>query len=159
MMQDAVSSPQNKEIDEWFDQFIASLRVDQLELQTDTAGHNKKEVYHHLIEGNGIQLISDFVVKSTQLFVFDMVNDFIKEIMSRSVKWTKLAFDLSDKKVLVWAEVEDDDESSEDGIILAQAKTNYHFQGHGFSISTTIVEEGDHASVPSHYVEATLMEG
>ena len=63
----------------------------------------------------------------------------MKEIKDRDIKPIKLAFDYSDSKVLVWAEI--DNESFEDQLILSQAKINAKFSSEGFCISTTIVEK------------------
>ncbi len=156
MTQDTVFPAQTGQIDEWFDTFIATLRVDQLQIQTNTAEENKKEVYKDLIEGNTKKVLSNVVVHSQQLFVYEIVKDFLSEIVARKVDYSRLAFDLSNTKVLVWVEIDDDDEQSEDGLILAQAKVNYNYQTYGYTISSTIVEQGDNIEVPSHYVLAEL---
>ncbi|MGM0581720.1 MAG: hypothetical protein ACQETL_13625 [Bacteroidota bacterium] len=89
--------------------------------------------------------------KSSQYFIEKVVKEFLSELNSRNVTTNQLAFDLSDAKILVWAEIEDFDETSEDGLILSEAKVNSHFSDFGFHISSTIIEKSDNLPVPPHY--------
>jgi hypothetical protein len=63
----------------------------------------------------------------------------------------KLGLELSNSKVLVWAEIYDNDDETEKALILAQAKVNARYSKFGFAISSTIVEECDQLAVPNHY--------
>ena len=62
-----------------------------------------------------------------------------------------MALDLSDSKILAWVELFDDDEESEDNLIISEAKVNAEFEKFGFKISTTYVEVCDKLNVPPHY--------
>ena len=84
-------------------------------------------------------------------FVKGMVNEFVCELINRKRFPSKLAMELSDYKVLVWAEIKDDDEETEDALIMSEAKVNAGCFKYGFHISTTIVEEGDKLIIPAHY--------
>ena len=97
------------------------------------------------------EIFSEMRNLSSQFFIEELIKEFISELNERKVNTNQLAFDLSDAKVLVWAEIDDFDEKSEDGIILAEAKTNSKFAKYGFHISSTIIEKEDNLSVPPHY--------
>lgn len=137
--------------DQWFESLISSIKVDQVQLQTSTATDEKARMYNNFIEGKHSETFSDMRNMSSQYFIEELVKEYISELNQRKVSTNQLAFDLSDAKVLVWAEINDDDESSEDGLILAEAKTNARFSNYGFHISSTIVERGDNLKVPRHY--------
>jgi hypothetical protein len=145
----AIQQP-NKQ-DQWFESMINSIKVDQLQIQTKTASEEKTRIYNNLVEGKHSEMFSDMRNISSQFFIEELVKEYISELNVRNVQTNKLAFDLSDAKVLVWAEINDFDESSEDGLILAEAKTNARFSNFGFHISSTIIEKGDQLSIPPHY--------
>ena len=58
---------------------------------------------------------------------------------------------LSDSKILVWAVVDDNDEKTEDALIIAEAKVNGKYYEKGFYLNSTIIEKSDNLSVPPHY--------
>lgn len=137
--------------DQWFETMISSIKVDQLQLQTNTATKEKTRIYNNIIEGKHSEMFSDMRNISSQFFIEELVKEYISELSERNVSTSQLAFDLSDAKVLVWAEIEDLDEKSEDGLILAEARINARFSNFGFHISSTIIEKGDRLMVPPHY--------
>ena len=141
----------SEKLDQWFESLISSIKVDHLQLKTDTATIEKKRIYDNMIEGRFSDMALDMRNSSSQFFIEELVKDFISELNERKVSTHKLAFDLSDAKVLVWAEIDDLDEQSEDGLILAEARINAHFSKYGFHISSTIVEKSDNLFVPPHY--------
>jgi hypothetical protein len=147
---DTISDRSSKQ-DEWFEGLINSIRADQLQLQTKTADEEKARMYNNFIEGRHSEMFSEMRNLSSQFFIEELIKEFISELNERKVHTNQLAFDLSEAKVLVWAEINDFDEKSEDGLILAEAKTNAKFSKYGFHISSTIIEKEDKLSVPPHY--------
>lgn len=137
--------------DQWFEALINTIKVDQLQLQTKTASKETTWLYTNIIEENHPEIFSNLRTASSHYFIAQLITTYIQELKNRNVTTSQLAFDLSDANVLVWAEISDTDEDSENGLILAEAKTNAEFSQHGFHISSTIVEKGDNLSVPSHY--------
>lgn len=142
---------QSSDQDQWFESLINSIKVDQLQLQTNTATEAKTRMYNNIFEGKLLDSCLDMRNISSQLLIQELIKEYLSELNDRKVSTSQLAFDLSDAKVLVWAEIEDLDEESEDGLILAEAKTNALFSNYGFHISTTIIEKGDNLAVPPHY--------
>ena len=63
----------------------------------------------------------------------------------------KLAFDFNDSEVLVWAEINDDDDAMERFLILTEAKINAKYHDFGFDMTTMLVEACDQSPVPNHY--------
>lgn len=141
----------SKKMEEWFEEMLNSLRVDQIQLQTDTADEDKKRFYDIMFNGKYHEMFSDMRSTSSQFFIEHLVKEYLHELKSQQVNPIHLAFELSDAKVLVWTEINDDDETSEDGLILSEAKINAKYSKYGFHISSTIVESSDEIPVPPHY--------
>jgi hypothetical protein len=106
----------------WFDDLVSSIRVDQLELETNTASAEKERIYNNFISGNHIETMTEMRSITSKAFIQELVFFYLKELKQRAVQPEKLAFVLSDAKILVWAEIKDNDDSSEDHLLLAEAK-------------------------------------
>jgi hypothetical protein len=141
----------NETVRAWFDDFMAQLAADQLQLETNTATPEKEAFYKQMASGNADETNQMSRAQSSMYFIKNLIIAYIKELHARKRMPAKLAMDLSDAKVLVWAEIKDDDEATEDAMRLAEAKINAQFMNYGFHLSSTIVEESDFLSVPSHY--------
>lgn len=146
-----IAIQQSSKQDQWFETMINSIKVDHLQMQTNTASEEKTRIYNNLVEGKHSEMFSDMRNISSQFFIEELVKEYISELNTRNVSTNQLAFELSDAKVLVWAEINDFDEDSEDGLILAEAMTNARFSNFGFHISSTIIEKGDNLPIPPHY--------
>ena len=141
----------NDAVRDWFDGFMAQLSADQLQLETNTATPEKEAFYNRLASGSGDKINQMSRVQSSMYFIENLVRTYLNELGSRKRFPLKLAMDLSDAKVLVWAEIKDDDETTEDAMRLAEAKVNAQFMSYGFHLSSTIIEQSDCLSIPSHY--------
>lgn len=137
-------------IREWFESFISSITVDKLMMETQTAPQEKSDFYKAVIY-NKPEAHSHARNTSSMFFLENILIDYLKELSSFGTIPQKLAFDFSDAKILVWAQVADDDDATEDALILSEARANSKYSDNGFYISSTIVEESDNLSVPSHY--------
>ncbi|WP_370090222.1 hypothetical protein [Ekhidna sp.] len=141
-----------EEIDNWFDELVASFETDRLTMLTDTTPPDKKEMYIDMMAGKLDKLASSVRASTSQFFIEQLVALYLKELDTRNAFPKKLAFELSDfSKVLVWAEIEDDNEEVEDNLILAEAKINSMFRKYRFDIATTVVESSDSIPIPPHY--------
>ncbi len=95
-------------------------------------------------------------VQSTGYFIAKIVNCYLNELHIKKYFPQKLAFDFSDAKILVWAQIPNNSEEYENALILAEAEANSKFADNGFFISSTIVEEGDGLPIPPHYREIKI---
>lgn len=144
------------ETNEWFEKMISELRVDQLLIETDALEKQKKELYNALISGDQTFMHNYARKSSSAFFIEKLVGTYLLEILAMKAVPKRLAMELSNSKVLIWAEINDDDEKTEDGLILSAAKVNYEFSKYGFHVSSTIVEESDNLKIPSHYKEILI---
>jgi hypothetical protein len=139
----------------WFENLIGSIRVDQLEIETNTATPEKQRLYENMMSGDPMKMIGEMRELSSKAIIELLIKDYMAEIKKGAFNIKKLAFDLSDSKVLVWAEIQDNDEKTENGLILTEATINAKFADFGFHVSTTYVESGDAIPVPNHYLSVT----
>jgi hypothetical protein len=142
----------NDKIKSWFEQMITELHLDKLLMENGIAPEETKEMYEKLILGGEADIYSNVRASSSIYFIKSLVSDYLVELVERKIQPRKLALELSDAKVLVWAEIEERDEVAEDMLLLAEAKVNAKYDQYGFHISSTVVESCDNLAVPSHYL-------
>lgn len=138
-------------IDSWFSTIIDHIKVDHLLMSTGTAPVEKKEFYNDLINGEMASLMGKTRDNSTQFFITQILRDYINELRTLNKLPLKLAMGLSDSKLLVWSEINDNDEATEDALLIAEAKVNGKYIKNGFFINSTIIEKSDNLPIPPHY--------
>jgi hypothetical protein len=139
--------------DEWFEKFVAYLSADKFMLDTDTASVELKTLYGDLMEGNADKLALQGKTMSQQHFISKMLVEYLNILKHKKIFPQKLAFDINDNEVLVWAEVNDDNDEMEKQLILAEAQVNAKFHHQGFDMTSLIVENSDFLPIPNHYAE------
>ncbi len=146
----------SSETNQWFDDLISNLRVDELLLQTDLLEKHKKEVYEAMINGDHDFMHNYARKASSAFFIKNLIDSYFIELVERKARPIRVALELSNSKVLVWAEINNNDENTEDALILSAAKVNNEFSKFGFFISYTIVELEDQLNIPVHYKEVAF---
>lgn len=141
-----------EQIDNWFAEFIHSIKVDKLSIETATAQKETADLYMNAITGNIREVVMTMRSVSSRYFIEQITMAFINEIIRRNVKPNKLAFSLTPSTILVWAEVKDDDQIIQDQLVLAEAKVNSEFRDAHFALDVMVVEESDKIKVPLHYI-------
>jgi hypothetical protein len=145
------SQHSESKIDTWFSSIIDHIKVDHLLMSTDTATNDKKEFYNDLMNGETERIMGRMRDDSTQFFISHILKDYIDELKAINKQPLKLAMGLSDSKLLVWSEIEDDDDEMEDALLIAEAKVNGKYIKNGFFINSTIIEKSDNLPIPPHY--------
>ena len=138
-------------VDTWFGDIIDHIKVDHFLISNNAATRETKTFYDDLIHGDGSNLISNMRKDSTRFFITKIVNDYINELKSSGKFPVKLAMGLSDSKLLVWSEINDNDEETENALLIAEAKVNGRYYDNGFYINSTIIESSDNLPIPPHY--------
>jgi len=133
----------------WFDDLISTLRLHELQIATGTAEQRIKEFYETMISNNFDEMFRLGKAASQEFFVKKIIFEYLQ--MLRDKLPPKLAFDFNDSEVLVWAEIEDDNEEQEQLLTQAEAKINSRFHLYGFDMESMIVEKGDKIPIPNHY--------
>ena len=139
--------------DQWFEEIIQQLRIDQLQLQTNTASRAKRERYETLIAGDPEQLLLQQQASVTRHFVGNLVRDFVQRAIPHLPRIQRLAATANDAEVLMWIELKAEDELLEDQLTLIEAEVNAAFHDRGYDLDLMIVEAEDGLSKPAHYVE------
>jgi hypothetical protein len=138
-------------VDTWFGDIIDHIKVDHFLITNNAATKETKSLYDDLIHGDGANLIINMRRESTRFFITKIINDYINELKSSGKFPLKLAMGLSDSKLLVWSEIRDNDEETENALLIAEAKVNGRYYDNGFYINSTIIESSDNLSIPPHY--------
>jgi hypothetical protein len=146
----------NAAINKWFDAFISHISVDRMMMETKTAPKETDQFYKDMISENQTAIHSWARISSSTFFIRKLVEDYLSELYAFKSLPQKLAFDFSDAKILVWAQIADNDDTTEDALILSEAKANAKYSENGFYVSSTIVEAGDNLNIPPHYHEVSI---
>ena len=148
-MEETITKVQSSKIEEWFDNLIATLRLHEQQLEMDNAPEGVKQFYQTMVQGNQNEIFHLSKVNSQTHFVSNIIFDYLKNIKDNFPE--RLAFDFNDSEVLVWAEIDDDNEEMEKALFLAEAKVNATYHPYGFDMTSVIVEKSDKQSIPNHY--------
>ncbi len=133
----------------WFDELISTLRVHEVQLDTDTISPDLKKYYDVLISRNFDEMFRLNKAGSQEFFVKKIIVEYLR-ILGEN-KPEKLAFDFNDSEVLVWAQIKDNDHKMESVLNTAEAKINAQFHTYGFDMESMIVENSDNLPIPNHY--------
>ncbi|WP_010664841.1 hypothetical protein [Marinilabilia salmonicolor] len=137
--------------EQWFEELIASIKSDYLQLSTGIASQEKQRFYNHLMTEDSLELAKISRIQSARMIISELVTEFLSEIKNSPLKPIKLALKLSVSEILVWAVINDNDEETEDALLLAEARVNAKYYKMGFHVNTTVVENSDHFNTPPHY--------
>jgi hypothetical protein len=138
-------------VDQWFEKIIGDLKTDHFLLDSDIASAEKKAMYDIFINENEMELASLARKTSSMFFIRAILLEYLSILKTAAKQPLKLAFALSDSKLLVWSEIEDEDEEMEDALLIAEAKVNGKYFEKGFYITSSIVEKSDNFPIPNHY--------
>lgn len=139
------------ELDNWFENFIDDIKTDHMILSSGVADEEKKSLYKAIMNNDGLELAKTSRKLSSMVFIKALVQEYMKELSNQKNLPLKLALGLSDSKILVWSEIEDDNEEMEEALLVAEAKVNGKYYNQGFYINSTIIEASDNLNVPPHY--------
>ena len=142
--------------EEWFAAFINEINeqiiADKKELESGEASKQTRDLYQGLATGNNVQVLSIMRNQASNLLIRNIIVGYIKTLRENQVNPLKLAFDLSDNKILVWAEIKDEDETTEMLLIKVESIINgQFFDKTKIYLDSIIVEESDKLPVPPHY--------
>lgn len=136
----------------WFENLIAGINVNPLNLQTGS-DENVKALYQHVIAGSYGDVFKGMRKDAMQVVIKNVVLKFLEEIIEQNALPDTLAFSLTPATILVWAEIDDDDEAREDSLLLAETKTNVYARQFDLCIDILVVEKSDLLNVPDHYIK------
>lgn len=142
-------SLEQKKLNEWFNEMVATLKTHELMLETDTASPQVKSMYDVFLNGNTNDIAFQGKMNAQVHFVRSILIEYLS-LLDKNLP-SKLAVYFTDSEVLVWAEIIDNDEEMEKNLLITEAKINAKYHPFGFAMETTIVEESDNFNIPNHY--------
>lgn len=137
----------------WFEKLINEIQVDKLQMELGIADSKKSAFYETFIKGDQDEILRSVRNQANEYFIERIVKAFVAEVASRNALPLKLAFSLSPSTILAWAEIKENDEATEDQLLLAEAKVNSFASTYNFNLDTMIVEDADELPLPPHYIE------
>lgn len=143
--------------EEWFDQLIHHITTDKMLVKANLATTETQQFYDKIIFGDQLEVLGKMRSQTSKIFVTKLVLDYSALVRDTDVKPHKLLITHNDSEVLIWAEIANDDEPTEIGLFKIEAKVNAKYHQHGFTISTTIVEQSDNIPAPPHYKDLTSL--
>ena len=153
-----VSNPaqETNKHEEWFSSFIndvnEKIKKDKSNLETGTASKETMDFYNSLIAGDNIKAMGLSRNAVSSILIKEIIINYLKLLREIKTSLTKLAFDISANKVLVWTEISENDEKSEMELIKIESKINAKFSDiTGIDLDSIIVEDCDKLPIPSHY--------
>jgi tRNA A22 N-methylase len=142
-------NPVQNTTEQWFDELVSTLRTHQLMIETQTIDEDKKKFYDILQGSNTLEVSHLSRTISQRQIIGSILWDYLKIIKDN--KPQKLAFDYNDSEVLVWAEIDENNEQLEKQLYLAEAQINAKYHQYGFDMTSMIVENTDNITTPNHY--------
>ena len=106
-------------------------------------------MYDAIMGNNVDELLKTNKALLQKYFVSKIVVEYLKFLDKNQP--LKLAFNYNDSEVLVWAEIEDNNEMQEKFLTRAESKINAKYHPYGFDMETMIVEKSDSLPIPNHY--------
>lgn len=152
-MKDQKASLSVKDISGWFENLINDIQVDKLQMELGIADAQKSALYESFIKDDQNEILKSMRNQANEYFIEGIVRTFIAELANRKAFPLKLAFSLSPSTILAWAEIKENDETTEDQILLAEAKVNSIARNYSFNLDTMIIEDADRLPLPPHYIE------
>jgi len=146
-----VQQAEYDDINLWFDGLIQKIRTDYLMISEEVAPSDVTEVYNLLMEGDERKIHEYGRTESTRFFIKSIIHTYFQGFLKLEKKPERLAIHLTNAKILLWAEIVDDEWDVERNLYLLESKVNSGFQQYGFHIDTFIVEKSDERDVPEHY--------
>lgn len=142
----------NDKIGEFLSETIHQLKSHKLLLETETMNSDMKKFYDQVSNGDIENLLKANIEQYRKLVFLRLITDYFKKL-SPLENLVHLGININDTKLLVWAEIDENDEESENKLIDLQAHLNYLYKDSGVLVSTTIVENTDYLTMPPHYEE------
>ena len=141
--------PKSSDISSWFNTLIEEIELLQLKLETGIASKEVKRMVDTLRGGDPSEIYRLNGEVAQKFFIAQIIQDYLN--LTHQIPLKKLAFAPHNSQVLVWVEINDDDDTTEKAIIIAEAKINAQYHPHGWTVHTMIVETSDQIPVPTNY--------
>lgn len=148
--------------EEWFSSFISKINEaiisDKAKLEKGDASKETMNFYLSLIDGDTVKAMSMSRRSSSNVIIKEMVVKYLTMLNDAGTSLTKLAIDTSPNKVLVWAEIKENDEHAEMELISIESKLNADFGNlTDIYLDSIIVEDCDNLKIPTHYKELAFI--
>jgi len=137
--------------EEWFNDVVANLRKDELLYKTGKLPDERKDVYNAFINKEYDKIMHNMSEAAIKHFTIQILTAYDSYIKTLDINPIFIGVCYGDREVLVWSEINDDDDKTETELFKAEAVINASFINTGICISSTIVEKSDKIKMPGQY--------
>ena len=82
-------TPQQQQVSDWFENLIADIRVDQVQIEAGVADTDKTQFYQSLISGKEDEVFKKIRFEASQLLIERVIKSFIAESRLVDAELTK----------------------------------------------------------------------
>lgn len=143
-------------LEAWFSHFVGRLSFEPGR-RAEMSPENNTDYLRDDAFGRAQEILGlDAKSLATKYFVTDLLNQYIAEISEVGRGPLKIGMQLANRKVLVWVIIPDGDDELAMALLLAQSNANTTFGKFGFTIFSTIVQQGEGVPLPGDYTWLVL---
>jgi hypothetical protein len=136
-------------VKEFIDQLLHVLSTDKMMHETNTMGNELTKFYNEFASGNIDTILKSNMQAAIEMFEKQLLLEYIQGILHSNIKPGSLAFHSAGNTILVWAEVNNEEEENE--LYRLEGRMNSKFGDKGIKLDTTVVEAEDQLPIPAHY--------
>jgi hypothetical protein len=140
-----------KMLDVWFETMIDQLRADRTAINCGIASKDKEEFYTNFVTKPIDEILNDNRKVVTMNYIEKALKLYSGKLKEYNSKPLKVALNFADSKVYVFAIIDNNDENTEDSLLLSEAYVNSMFKEYGVHFTTTVLEMEDNYTIPDHY--------
>ena len=108
-------------------------------------------MYDAIINNDYDKVMQETTNAAMQYFTINILKKYVAVINSMRIKPLLLGVYHGNREILIWSEINDDDDNTESQLFIAEAKVNASFIESGIFLNTTIVEKSDKIKMPKQY--------
>jgi hypothetical protein len=137
-------------IAEWFDERVNFLRQHQQEIELDVANGGTRRLFESMMKGDLEEISLHNIQMGQRHFISQMLTQYL--ILVSDLPFRKLAFGANYSALLIWAEINDGDEATENALTRAGSKILGQYGDYGFEVLDMIVEASENLKIPTNYI-------
>lgn len=145
-----------EDISKFFNTLRANIDAQERAIITGTASKEEVAFVENSVKGNDDAMMQSIRSALNIRFIEAMMEQYLDYLGNMEKLPLRLAFAFGPTTVLVWAEVEDDDEKMILDLLLAEANLVPKFSQQGAYMKTMAVEKSEERKVPKGYIEFPL---
>jgi len=147
----ATHSKEDSKVVDVIDTIMHHLDLDKTYFKIGIANEDQRKLYESFLPGNELQLLHGMRKQASAHLVFKALQGYFNQLSIRHAKPSDLFIHNNDSRIVIWAIIKDNDEATENALIMAEAHVNTDFSQYGLCLSSIINEESDKIAIAPHF--------